>query len=79
MRRSVFSLALLLALSLSRAEPPALAQTPATAIDVHAIGPRVGEAVADFALQDQTGRSRTLTSLLGPRGLMLVFFRSADW
>ena len=42
-------------------------------------GPAVGARVPGFALADQTGQSRNLRSLLGPKGLMLVFFRSADW
>ena len=33
----------------------------------------------DFRLLDQEGHSRTLASLMGPKGLMLVFYRSADW
>jgi len=47
--------------------------------DVRTLGPQVGERVPDFTLNDQQGRSHSLASLLGPRGLMLVFFRSADW
>ena len=47
--------------------------------DVQKLGPQVGMRVPDFTLLDQTGQSRTLTSLIGPKGLMLVFFRSADW
>jgi len=47
--------------------------------DVQALGPRVGERVPDFSLTDQQGRTRTLASLSGPKGLMLVFYRSADW
>jgi peroxiredoxin len=35
--------------------------------------------VPDFTLLDQKGEQRTLASLMGPKGLMLVFFRSADW
>jgi hypothetical protein len=42
-------------------------------------GPEVGAKVPDFKLSDQNGTNRTLKSLLGPKGLMLVFFRSADW
>jgi hypothetical protein len=42
-------------------------------------GPPVGSKVPDFALPDQDGRRRSLHSLMGPKGLMLVFFRSADW
>ncbi len=47
--------------------------------DVRALGPQVGEAVPDFTLVDQHGVSRTRASLMGPKGLMLVFSRSAGW
>ena len=61
-----------------------LAYAPASAqerepIDVSSLGPQVGEKVPDFALPDQHGRTRTLDSVLGERGAMLVFHRSADW
>ncbi len=42
-------------------------------------GPAVGAQVPDFALPDQDGHTRSLRSLMGSKGLMLVFFRSADW
>ncbi len=48
-------------------------------IDVSKIGPQVGERVPDFSLVDQTGSTRNLQSIMGPRGAMLVFIRSADW
>jgi len=47
--------------------------------DVQKLGPQVGSRVPDFRLLDQKGQSRTLPSLMGPKGLMLVFNRSADW
>ena len=47
--------------------------------DVQKLGPQIGTRVLDFTLLDQKGQSRTLASLTGPKGLMLVFFRSADW
>jgi hypothetical protein len=47
--------------------------------DVQKLGPQVGSRVPDFTLLDQKGQSRTLLSLMGPKGLMLVFNRSADW
>ena len=50
-----------------------------TKIDVSTLGPQVGEKVPDFSLPDQTGRVRNLDSIMGPRGAMLVFLRSADW
>lgn len=46
---------------------------------VDRLGPQVGARVPAFSLPDQGGRQRTLASLMGPRGLMLVFSRSADW
>jgi hypothetical protein len=49
------------------------APTPAT------LGPKVGDRVPDFTLPDQNGVARPLASLLGPKGAVLVFFRSADW
>jgi len=42
-------------------------------------GPAVGEKVPDFDAADQNGASHSLRSLMGPKGMMLVFFRSADW
>jgi hypothetical protein len=30
-------------------------------------------------LPDQHGITRSLRSLMGPKGAILVFFRSADW
>ena len=47
--------------------------------DVTKLGPQVGQKVPDFSLVDQHGRARTLQSLMGPNGLVLVFNRSADW
>ena len=61
-----------------RCVPTAHNQAPAS-IDVAAIGPAVGAKVPDFKLVDQEGRGRSLESVMGPRGIVLVFFRSADW
>ncbi len=55
------------------------APTSTPTVDVTKLGPRVGEPVPDFTLLDQRGETRTLRSLMGPRGLVLVFSRSADW
>lgn len=48
-------------------------------VDLSKLGPQVGERVPDFSLIDQAGRTRDLRSILGSRGAMLVFIRSADW
>ena len=50
-----------------------------TPVDVASLGPQVGEQVPAFSLPDQNGQIRTLESILGPRGAMLLFHRSADW
>lgn len=42
-------------------------------------GPAVGEKVPPFEAVDQNGQRRDFASLRGPRGLVLLFFRSADW
>ena len=42
-------------------------------------GNAVGENVPDFALPDESGVMRTRNDLMGERGLLLVFARSADW
>ena len=47
--------------------------------DISKAGPQVGQRVPDFSLPDQLGTARTLSSIMGPKGAMLVFFRSADW
>ena len=44
-----------------------------------AAGPEVGETVPTFEAIDQSGETRDFDSLAGERGLLLLFFRSADW
>jgi hypothetical protein len=55
------------------------AQATRSRIDVSKLGPQVGERVPDFRLSDQTGTPQTRQSIIGRRGAMLVFVRSADW
>lgn len=43
------------------------------------IGLAVGQKAPAFSLRDQFGREHTLESLKGPRGTVVLFFRSADW
>jgi len=57
-------------------QPPTAA---ADKIDVSKIGPQVGGRIPSFRLKDQFGQERTLESIVGPKGAMVVFFRSADW
>lgn len=82
MKRLVFWLVVILAWPARGGAPPLAAQASAPArskIDVSKLGPQVGERVPDFSLTDQTGRTQTLQSIMGPKGAMLVFIRSADW
>lgn len=44
-----------------------------------AAGPEVGETVPAFEAIDQSGNARDFASLTGEQGLLLLFFRSADW
>jgi hypothetical protein len=56
------------------------AQAPAPVpIDTSKIGPQAGQAVPAIDGVDQFGKRQSLSSIAGPRGTMLVFFRSADW
>jgi peroxiredoxin len=44
------------------------------------LGPPVGTKAPDIGTRlDQTGKPRTLPDLTGKNGLVLLFFRSADW
>jgi hypothetical protein len=54
-------------------------QAPRETIDVSKLGPQVGQQVPGFSLKDQDGKIRSLNSVMGPKGAMLVFIRSADW
>jgi len=65
MRLSAYGLGIALSLVLSYGAVPT--------------GPTVGESVPEFRLQDQKGTFQTLRSSLGPKGALLVFYRSADW
>ena len=70
------AIALLLAgTALTHLAGTALAQK----IDVSKLGPQVGEQIPAFRLTDQFGNVQTPESILGPKGAMLVFVRSADW
>jgi hypothetical protein len=54
-------------------KPKAQAPPPITT------GPEVGQKIPSFRLQDQNGQMRDLISVMGPKGAMVVMFRSADW
>jgi hypothetical protein len=43
------------------------------------IGLAVGQKAPPFSAADQFGTTQTLDTLKGPKGTVLLFFRSADW
>lgn len=49
------------------------------ATDPMSVGPAVGSKIPDFRASDHLGASRDFASLTGENGLLLLFFRSADW
>jgi hypothetical protein len=69
--------AMLLVLGVAACLPALEARQPA--VDTSRVGPAVGSTVPPFSGSDQFGRPQTLESAMGSKGLMLVFFRSADW
>ena len=44
-----------------------------------ATGPSIGSQTPAFTAVDTQGHVQTLKSIMGPKGALLVFFRSADW
>ena len=42
-------------------------------------GPEIGEKIPSFTARDQDGKEQTFESLRGPKGLLLLIHRSADW
>jgi hypothetical protein len=51
----------------------------ALAADHVPTGPAVGATIPAFEAIDLNSHPQTLSTLTGPKGLMLVFLRSADW
>jgi hypothetical protein len=70
---------ILTVLMLATAPPTPPGPSTSPAVDPAALGPAVGQAIPMFEASDQQGHPRDFLSLEGPNGLVLVFFRSADW
>ena len=43
------------------------------------VGLEIGRQAPTFALPDQFGHEHTNETLKGPKGTVILFFRSADW
>jgi hypothetical protein len=50
-----------------------------TSMEPMSIGLEAGQKAPAFSLRDQLGGIQTLDTLKGPKGTVLLFFRSADW
>ena len=74
----VFVLAVAL-LAIGAGQAPPQSGNPAAKVDVERVGPQVGTGLPDFSLRDQHGDVHSMKSLLGPKGALIIFFRSADW
>jgi cytochrome oxidase Cu insertion factor (SCO1/SenC/PrrC family) len=79
MKLRVAMLSVVTLFAVAGAVTQAQSSAPGAKIDVSKLGPQVGERVPDFSLKDQNGNTQTLQSIMGPKGAMLVFIRSADW
>lgn len=77
-RRTLVCVAILIC-AVAGTQTAARQAAPPPLPNIQKLGPQVGTRVPDFTLIDQKGQSRTIASLMGPKGLMLVFYRSADW
>ena len=47
--------------------------------DIKDVGLKVGERIPEFRAQDQSKRNRIFKDTCGPKGLVFIFHRSADW
>jgi len=57
-----------------------VAGSPVSPASAEELGPPIGTKAPDIGTRlDQTGQPRTLTDVMGKNGLVLMFFRSADW
>ena len=54
-------------------------QQASPVVDTSTLGPQVGTSVPPLSGIDQFGKTQSISTLSGPKGLMLVFSRSADW
>lgn len=62
----------------------AVGSTPRPTLAVQAVssiktGPAVGDRIPPFRAIDQNGKTQDFKSIRGPKGALILFFRSADW
>jgi hypothetical protein len=72
-----FGLLLACLISSSALHPrTAIAVQPSPSIKT---GPAVGDPIPPFRAIDQNGKTQDFKSIRGPKGALILFFRSADW
>ena len=55
-------------------------ENPATNLaSASSVGLAIGQQAPVFALPDQFGQEHSNETLKGPKGTVILFFRSADW
>jgi len=55
-------------------------ENPATSHgSASSVGLEIGQQAPAFALPDQFGHEHTNETLKGPKGTVILFFRSSDW
>ena len=42
-------------------------------------GPAIGETIPEFEAEDQNGKLISFQNIIGPKGAVILFHRSADW
>jgi hypothetical protein len=52
---------------------------PGNGVAAPSIGIEVGQRAPAFVLPDQFGHEQSNETVKGPKGTVLLFFRSADW
>ena len=73
------SATLLALLTLKAQQPPEPFDLPDPLDQNVKTGPAIGERIPPFRAIDQNGRWLDFDGIKGPKGAVLLFFRSADW
>ena len=65
--------------SMKRLFPALLLLTFSVSAQAIPTGPEVGAKIPTLEARDQHGELRSFADLRGPEGLLLLFYRTADW
>ena len=79
MGRSLPAACLAAVLVITLGASPSSSQGAPAPVPIEQRGPPLGSVAPPIRLRDQRDRERTLETLVGKDGLVLLFVRSADW